>query len=159
LNAFVGNWSLSAVHRYQSGNPITPGCGQQMYNAGSARCNYVPGEPLYNPNWNPDDPTSPYINPKAFVQPANMTYGNLPAVLAQLRQPSQLNEDVAVSKMFRFGPQEVRRLEFRASAFNVANRHLLGGITTGATSATFGRITAPQSNQPRNVEASLRFTF
>jgi len=159
LNAFVGNWSVSAVHRYQSGNPLTPGCGQQMYNAGSARCNYVPGEPLKNPNWNPDDPTSPYINTKAFVQPANMVYGNLPAVLAHLRQPSQLNEDVAVSKSFRFGHQEVRRLEFRASAFNVANRHLLGGITTGATSATFGRITSPQSNQPRNVEASLRFTF
>ena len=159
LNAFLGNWSVSAVHRYQTGNPMTPGCGQQVYNAGSARCNFVPGEPLYNPNWNPDDPTSTYINPKAFVQPANMTYGNLPAVLAQLRQPSQLNEDVAVSKMFRFGHQEARSVEFRASAFNVANRHLLGGITTSATSSTFGRITNPQSNQPRNVEFNLRFTF
>src|SRR5215472_7348272 len=159
LNAFVGNWSVSGVQRYQSGTPLTPSCGQQLYNAGSARCNFVPDEPLYNPSWNPSDPASPYINPKAFVQPANLTYGNLPAVLAQLRQPSQLNEDLSVSKMFGFSRHEARRLEFRASAFNIANRHLLGGITTSATSATFGRITAPQSNQPRNVEFSLRFTF
>jgi len=70
-----------------------------------------------------------------------------------------LNEDLAVSKRFPFGNQEARSVEFRASAFNIANRHLLGGITTGATSATFGRITSPQSNQPRNVEFSLRLTF
>ncbi|MCX6626998.1 MAG: hypothetical protein NTW28_05140, partial [Candidatus Solibacter sp.] len=159
VNAFVGNWSVAGVHRYQTGNPLTPGCGQQMYNAGSARCSLVPGESLYNANWNPDDPTSQYINPKAFVQPANMVYGNMPAVLSQLRQPNQLNEDLAISKIFRLGRQEARRLEFRASAFNLANRHLLGGITTGVTSATFGRITSPQSNQPRNVEASLRFTY
>jgi hypothetical protein len=138
LNAFIGNWSVSGVQRYQSGTPLTPGCGQQLFNAGSARCSFVPGEPLYNPNFNPADPTSPYINPKAFVQP---------------------NEDLSVSKMFRFSRQETRRVEFRASAFNIANRHLLGGITTGATSATFGRITQPQSNQPRNVEFSLRLAF
>ena len=159
VNALVGNWSVSGVQRYQSGTPLTPSCGQQLFNAGSARCNFVAGEPLYNPNWNPDDPASPYINPKAFVQPANLTYGNMPAVLAQLRQPSQLNEDLSASKMFRFGRVESRSIEFRASAFNIANRHLLGGITTGATSATFGRITTPQSNQPRNVEFSLRFIF
>lgn len=159
VNAIIGNWSFSAVQRYQSGNPLTPSCGQQMYNAGSARCSYVPGQPLYNPNWNPDDPNSPYINPAAFVQPANLTFGNLPAVLAQLRQPTQLNEDISVNKRFRFGHVETRNVEFRASAFNIANRHLLGGITTGVTSATFGRITTPQSNQPRNVEFSLRLTF
>lgn len=159
LNTFVGNWNVSAVHRYQSGNPLTPTCGQQLYNAGSARCSFVLGQPLYNPNWDPNDPASPYINPKAFVQPANLTYGDVPAVLAQLRQPTQLNEDVAVSKTFPFGRQESRRLEIRASAFNIANRHLLGGITTSATSATFGRITTPQSNQPRNVEFSLRLTY
>ena len=147
------------MQRYQSGTPLTPGCGQQLFNAGVARCSFVPGEPLSNPNFNPADPTSPYINTKAFIQPANMVYGNVPAVLAQLRQPTQMNEDLSVSKMFRFGRQEARRIEFRSSAFNIANRHLLGGITTGATSATFGRVTQPQSNQPRNVEFSLRLAF
>jgi hypothetical protein len=59
-----------------------------------------------------------------------------------------------------FSFSEKRNLEFRASAFNVANRHLLGTFSsTSITSSTFGQFTNPQSNQPRNVEGSLRFRF
>ena len=58
---------------------------------------------------------------------------------------------------FRFG--EKKSLEFRGSAFNLANRHLLGSLTTGLTSATFGQFTNPQTNQPRNIEFNLRFTY
>ena len=50
------------------------------------------------PTSNPTDPTSPYLNRAAFVQPANFTYGNVPAVIPQLYQPNQLGEDVAASK-------------------------------------------------------------
>jgi hypothetical protein len=157
-NGIIGGWSVSAVHRYQSGTPLSVSSGQQMYGAGSARANFVPGEPLKNPNWNPDDPTSPYLNPKAFVQPPNMTFGNVPASLPWVRQPAQLNEDMAVSKSFQLGKED-RTLEFRASAFNFANRHLLGSLTTSVTSGTFGRFSSPQTNQPRNVEFSLRFVY
>lgn len=157
-NVIIGGWSASAVHRYQSGTPISVGSGQQMYGAGSARPSFVAGEVLKNPNWDHNDPASPYLNPKAFVQPANMTYGNVPANMPWVRQPAQFNEDVAVSKFFQLGKEE-RTLEFRASAFNFANRHLLGGLTTGVTSSTFGRFSSPQSNQPRNIEFSLRFAF
>jgi hypothetical protein len=87
-----------------------------------------------------------------------MTYGNVPSPLPWVRQPAQLNEDVAVSKYFPLGKEE-RTLEFRASAFNFANRHLLGSMTTGVTSSTFGRFSNPQTNQPRNVQFSLRFAF
>jgi hypothetical protein len=68
-----------------------------------------------------------------------------------------LSEDVALSKNFKFSEKKV--LEFRASAFNIANRHLLGSVTTSITSSSFGQFTAPQSNQPRNIEGSLRFRF
>ncbi|HEY2930322.1 MAG TPA: carboxypeptidase regulatory-like domain-containing protein [Acidobacteriota bacterium] len=158
LNGILGNWTISAVHRYQSGNPIGVGSSQNLFGAGNARPNVIAGEPLRNPNWNPDDPNSPYINPKAFVQPSNMVYGNAPARIPQLRTPRQLNEDVALSKTFYMG-KETRNLEFRASAFNIANRHLLGGLSTGVTSSTFGRFSNPQSNQPRNIQFALRFSF
>jgi hypothetical protein len=68
-----------------------------------------------------------------------------------------MDEDVALSKLFKI--TEKKSLEFRGSAFNVANRHLLGGLTTGITSSTFGQFTNPQSNQPRNIEGSLRFKW
>jgi hypothetical protein len=160
LNAFIGGWSVSAVHRYQSGTPISVGgCSQTMAGAGAARCNYVPGQPLLNPNFNPKDPSSPYLNRAAFAQPANFTYGNVPAVIPQLYQPSQLGEDVAASKSFKFGKSETNSIEFRASAFNVANRHLLGGLNTTITNSSFGTFSNPQSNLPRNLQFSLRVSF
>ena len=158
LNAMLGNWTISGVQRYQSGNPIGVGSSQNLFGAGNARPNYVLGEPLLNPSWNPDDPTSSYINPKAFIQPANMVYGTAAARISQLRTPLQLNEDVAMGKTFFLG-RERTNLEFRASAFNVANRHLLGGLSTNVTSNTYGRFSNPQANQPRNVQFSLRLSF
>ena len=93
------------------------------------------------------------------MQPANGVFGDVPAVLPWLRQPLQLSEDVAISKEFPVGHTEKKSFEFRASAFNIANRHLLGGLTTGITSAAYGQFSNPQSNQPRNIEFSLRFKY
>src|SRR5262249_59754296 len=97
-----------------------------MAGAGAARCNFVQGKPVYSPDFNPKDPNSRYLNRDAFIQPDHLTYGNVPAVIPQLYQPAQLGEDVAASKSFNFGRSEKNSVEFRASAFNVANRHLLG---------------------------------
>jgi hypothetical protein len=69
-----------------------------------------------------------------------------------------MNEDVAMGKTFFLG-RERTNLEFRASAFNVANRHLLGSLQTSVTSNTYGRFSNPQANQPRNVQFSLRLSF
>ena len=75
--------------------------------------------------------------------------------MPSLRNAWQLDEDVALSKDFRLG--EKRSMEFRGSAFNIANRHLLGGINSTVGNSAFGQFTNPQSNLPRNVEFSLRF--
>jgi hypothetical protein len=159
-NVILGNWSVSAVHRYQSGAPISVGgCSQTMAGAGAARCNYVAGQPLLNANWDPTNPNSPYLNRAAFVQPANFTYGNVPAVIPHLSQPNQLGEDVAASKNVHFGKSEKNIIEFRASAFNVANRHLLGGLNTSITASNFGTFNSPQSNLPRNLQFSIRVSF
>ena len=160
VNGVLGGWTISAVHRYQSGAPISVGgCSQQLYGAGNARCNYVPGVPLTNPNWDRTVQTSPFLNRAAFVQPANGVYGDVPGRIPTLYEPAQLNEDLAVSKNFPLGSVERRNIEFRASAFNVSNRHLLGGLTTGINSATFGTFSNPQANLPRNLQFSLRLSF
>ena len=159
VNAAFGNWRASAVQHYQSGNPIQVTSGQNLFGAGNARPSYVPGQPLLNPNFNSKDPNSRYLNPAAFVQPANGVFGDVPAYIPNLRQPIQLSEDVALSKDFPIGSKENRNFEFRASAFNIANRHLLGGLTNGVTSAVYGTFTNPQTNQPRNIEFSLRFRY
>jgi hypothetical protein len=157
LDAAVGGWKVAAVHHYQSGSPLGVTCGQNLFGAGAARCTYVTGQALYNPSWNPNDPNSSYINKAAFVQPANGVFGTTGAIIPGLRNPIQMDEDVALSKIFKAG--EKRSFEFRGSAFNLANRHLLGSLGTSITASTFGQFTNPQANLPRNVEFSLRFKF
>ena len=156
-DALLGGWTISAVHRYQSGTPLGVGCGQNLYGVGSARCNIVPGQPLLNPNWDRTDQFSTYLNPDAFFEPPNGVFGTMPVRMAQMRQPLQMNEDVALAKTFSF--TEETNLEFRASAFNVANRHLLGSLQTNTRSADFGQFRNPQSNLPRGVQFSLRLSF
>jgi hypothetical protein len=159
VSAALGNWRVSGVQHYQSGAPFGVSSGQNMFSAGVARPNYVSGQSLLNPNFNSKDPTSRYLNPAAFVQPLNGVFGDVPSVIPSLRQPLQLSEDVAVSKEFPVGGGDKRSFEFRASAFNVANRHLLGGLQMNITNASYGQFSNPQSNQPRNIEFSLRFKY
>ena len=160
MNGIFGNWNVSGVHRYQSGTSFgVGGCSQTMAGGGAARCSYVPGQVLMNPNFDPTDPNSPYLNRAAFVQPANFTFGDVPATISQIRQPNQLSEDLAASKNFNFGSSEKNIIEFRASAFNVGNRHLLGGLNTAINNSNFGTFSNPQSNLPRNLQFSLRVSF
>jgi hypothetical protein len=87
-----------------------------------------------------------------------MVYGNMASALPELRQPSQFNEDLAVSKTFFLGTESLP-LEFRAAAFNATNRHLLGGLQTNINSPQFGQFSNPQSNLPRSIQFSLRLSY
>ncbi len=160
-NAILGNWRFSGVSRYASGLPLRVTSGQNLFGAGGTpRASFVPGQPLKNPNFDssfPNKPNNPYINPAAFRRPANREFGDTPALIAQLRGTWTLSEDVAVLKNFYWG--EKRYFEFRASAFNVANRHKLGGIDQNLDSSTFGRINNPQVNSPREIQFGLKFYF
>ena len=73
VNAILGNWRISGVHRYVSGTALGVTSGQNFFGAGNnARASFVPGQPLKNPQFDPDDPGRyPYLNPAAFRRPAN----------------------------------------------------------------------------------------
>ena len=160
VNGLLGNWRVSGVHRYVSGRALSITSGQNFFGAGGqARPSFVPGQPLKNPQFDPDNPGKyPYINPAAFRRPANMEYGNTPRRISQLREPSLLSEDFSLLKNIGLG-SEKRLLEFRVAAFNVFNRHRLGGITTNFDSATFGMITNPQTIGAREIQFGLRLSF
>jgi len=170
LEAAIGNWKVSGIHTYVSGTPLWISCNQQLFGAGqNQRCSFAAGVstgqiPLINPAWtwsHDNIGTSalgriPYLNPAAFVLPANMTYGDTPRQMSYLRTPWTVNEDIAILKIFNL--TEKARMEIRASASNALNRVLFGGPNTTQNSADFGRITA-QGNSPRNVQLGARFSF
>ena len=158
VDAIAGGWKLSGVQQYQSGAPFGVSCSQNLYGAGVARCELNPGVPLINPNWQPSNPSSPYLNKAAFSTPANGVFGDVGAIVPGLRNPWQLNENLALSKIFKLG-SEKKTLELRGSASNISNRHFLTGINTTLTSSAFGTFSNPQAELPRNIEFSLRFRF
>ena len=163
-DALLGGWRISAILRYQSGGPLGIASNQNLFGAGNPRASFALGAgstiPLINPDWNSSNAVAanvPELNKAAFVFPANMTYGNTPIRIAQLRGPKTINEDIALLKNVNL--TEKRYFEFRLSAFNALNRHIFPGPDTNMASPTFGFITSPQTNSPRNVQLGMRFYF
>ena len=168
LNAVIGNWKVSAIHTYVSGTPFVISCNQNFYGAGSAaRCSFAPGVstgsiPLINPAWSSDKNVAfavPYLNPAAFVVPANMVYGDTPRRMSYLRSPWTVQEDMSILK--NFNVTEKVRLEVRGSAQNALNRALLAGPDTNMSLniVTRGKITTAQGNSPRNIQLGARISF
>jgi hypothetical protein len=124
---------------------------------GTIRANTVSGQPLKNPAYSGDPNTAPYINRAAFSRPPNFTFGTSGLNLPGLRSPALITEDVTLGKDFRL-LSEGRRLEFKASAFNIGNRVQFGGINTGVENPTFGIISS-QANRAREIQLNLRLVF
>ena len=142
----LGGWYVSTILSYKSGTPTTVygPCGGTAgdvlfggcHFTGIARVNVVPGVSETNKsNFNPS--TTPFWNPAAFTIPDPLTFGNEPRSLAGARTFGGRNEDVTLGKKTRlFG--EKASVDFRASFFNIFNRHIFcaGGILTQGTPFT-----------------------
>ena len=76
--------------------------------------------------------------------------------MAGLRGPGTMNFDVSVFKNFPI--HERLSLQFRAEAFNVANRAEFGLPNTSIGSPAAGVITS-QANSPRDIQFALKLLF
>jgi hypothetical protein len=180
LDAAFGGWKVSAIQTYVSGLPLTLVASQNMYGAAgvipvsdgtatlagtvTTRGSLAPGAgtmiPLINPQWSSSSTVAysvSYLNPAAFVYPANGVYGNAPSRMPWVRGAKIINEDIAILKSFHL--TEKRYAEFRASASNAPNRVVLASPDTNMTRPTFGKITQPQGNSPRSVQLGLKVYF
>jgi len=95
--------------------------------------------------------------PTAFIQQQNNTLRTLGVRFPTLRPPKVPNADLSIFKAFTL--RERMRLQFRAEAFNATNSPQLGLPSTSLTSTTAGVVTLTQSNDPRNIQLSLRLLF
>jgi hypothetical protein len=156
---FVGGWAVSGIYTFDSGRPLTVSATNYSYSfdGGSFRPNAtgisdkVVGGPQLKLG-------GQYFNASAFAQPANYTFGTASRHLADINSPYAWNLDAMVEKDTHLRENYV--VTFRAEAFNTLNNVIFSGPTTSVSSATFGTMaTLSQSNTPRNVQVSLRFTF
>jgi carboxypeptidase family protein len=117
LRQFGSGWQLNTIISIQSGRPIpiansTDTSDRFYFNQ---RPNLVPGVNPILPHWTP---STGYLNPLAFVQPAFGSFGNLGR--NSIYGPGLTNVDFSVSKNTRL--TERINLQLRAEFFNLFNR-------------------------------------
>ena len=159
-------WQLNSIITVQSGRPIgivTSNDTSGTFNF-HQRPNVVPGVNPVLPNWTP---ATGYLNPAAFAQPADGTFGNLGR--NQVFGPGFWNVDFSTSKTFEW--RDRLKLQFRTEFFNIFNHpnFALPSNTVNPGNGPAGLITqtpdVAQGNPglggggPRVLQFGLRLQF
>jgi len=158
LRAILGDWQLSPIVRWQSGNrsTVTTGVDNALTGLGNQRAVQILDDP-----YGSGGPTA-YLNRAAFTSPAAGTYSTLAPFT--IVNPNNLQNDFALTRTFKIaGAQSV---QFRWEVFNVINHVNLGsvpagtntaGLVTALNSASFGQIQT--AGDPRIMQFALKFTY
>jgi hypothetical protein len=141
LNGAFGNWQLSGIYTYRSGEFL-------RFNAAE-----VVGDVMID-NPGPQG----WFNTDAFrVLPAFTPRTN-PYQYDGATGPIMWNVDATVSKIFPI--KERYRLEFRMEAYNLTNSLMWANPNMTVGNALFGRSTAQaQGNRGREMQYTLRLQF
>jgi hypothetical protein len=169
LSWIVRDWTLGGNLQYGSGPPLQVPSAQSNLNSylfqGSSFANRVPGQNLYTVDLNCHcfDPNKTFVlNPNAWTDPAPGQWGASPAYYSDYRAQRRPRENANFGRTFRV--KERYMFSIRMEFSNIFNRGFWGdpsgtsltnaqlkqvyftsGVTTGNTSAGFGRVvtTAP----------------
>lgn len=155
---FVRGWSLSGVHRYQSGNPLPISMQNTLpiFNR-VLRPNRVSGQAAatgislgsFDPN------QDRVINPAAFTAAAPFSFGDSAPYLQDLRNFSVLSEDFTAMKATPI--TERVTTELVAQFINAFNRHRFSEVDGNFSNPSFGRIRS--ASFPRFIQLALRLRF
>lgn len=156
VNRFIGGWQLNTINQWHTGTPLTIS-GANNYAA--SRPNFIPGVnvKLSHPS------ITEWFNTKAFINPPNYTFGNVPRTLPNVRGPSAFNSDISLVKTTTL--TERLQSELRIEAFNALNHPVFGlpdmAFSPGSDgmnqSGTFGTITA--ATDGRELQFALKLLF
>ena len=150
LRLLAGGWRISGIVRLLSGQYLTIASGRD--NALTGDSDRRPNQVLANP-YTPEKTLAQYLNPAAFAQPDNGTYGNLGR--NNIQGPGSIRIDMGLTRRFQL--RESHSLEFRAEAFNMPNHLNPSNPNVTFTNANFGRILG--SGDPRIMQVALKYVF
>jgi hypothetical protein len=162
-NLLAGGWLVGAIVDYQSGDPIGAVGAQNYYPGWSAVwANLAPNASFKNTFRkidliNPADPSSLFVNPAIFSNPADGQLGNSPPVYSSWHSWGYNDEDASLLKRFGFRDNRYG-LILRAEFFNVLNRHYWASPNLTLGSAYFGHVTDTTGN-PRQGQLGARFEW
>lgn len=158
----LGDWTISGIHRYQSGFPLQLSMNNLLpiFNR-VLRPDLVagtnPASGLSNGEFDPGR-NHRITNPQAFASPVVggvFRLGSLGPTRGDLRQFPVLQEDFTVTK--RFALKERFRFEIQAQMFNAFNRHRFVNFEPNFSSPNFGATRG--TNLPRFVQLGAKVTF
>jgi hypothetical protein len=148
VDALLGNWQIAPLVRYQSGSrvSVTTGIDNALTGMGGQRAVQILDDPYG------DKTVNNYLNRAAFSSPEPGTYSALkPNTIVG---PSQLQNDLAITRSFRFAERQV---QFRWEVFNVLNRANFNAPIAALNSTQFGRIIT--AGAPRIMQFAVKYDF
>ncbi len=148
ISHIVGGWDLSAEGFVQSGLPLQWSGGGYSLSGNPALSS---GQSLSH--W--FDTTTGAGNMWVALPAGSLRV--IPLVSQNIRTPTMPQFSGGLARSFQI--HEHHKLQFRAFAFNFANTPVFGAPNTDPASSLFGRVTLTQTNLPRLVDLSLRYSF
>jgi hypothetical protein len=167
----LGNWWVSGGGTYTSGQPLP-----LSTSVGTPSVLFAgPNRPIVSTyeGWRAptkggsfDPSVDRFTQPASFfpvqagLYPGTTQYfGNMTRYNPKFRQFANLNENASIAKSFQF--TEKARLDLRAEAFNMFNRHRFGTGSLQIQSSQFGLLTSSGDllNTPRQLQLALKLYF
>jgi len=154
LHYVLGNWQLSGIFTYQSGQPL------DITSSSAASLN-TPGN-TQRPNMTGDSsiigeygPGKYYFDTTVFVAPPANTFGSRTRNMGDVRGPRFTNLDLSVVKQFALGGS--RSAEIRMDVWNLPNTTHMNNPNVSFGTAQFGQVTSAYNE--RQLRFSARFLF
>jgi hypothetical protein len=167
-NLIVGNWTISSVQQYRSGQLVlvqapanTIGTGvlfTQFKKANVGTGPIMTG--IDRTTLDPNNPATRWFNAAAFTTPGQFELGNASQYFGDFRNPPLMQENVSIGKRMKFPIHADRTIDvvYRADAFNIFNRTNFGNVVGVIGNANFGRPTGPQIGA-RLITMGVRVDF
>ena len=159
INRITGNWQLSMILRYETGNYLTVVTGRDnALNGISGQFGPLQRPIQVLPNIYAADPSAQqYLNPAAFVLPAAGTLS--PMRPLSVLAPGQTVLDMGLSRYFTI--HEAQRVQFKWEVFNVPNHANLPPPQLSMAVGTFGTMQGQGASAtgPRIMQLALKYEF
>ena len=165
LDLVAGGWTLGGIESYSTGYPLfvtesnwTSGIFAGAATGAQNRPNMVPGVSISGFHGGKYIfGQSRKVNPAAFTQAPNYTFGNAPRLLGGARNFAHKEEDLQMGKAFPLITEKLL-LNFRFDAFNLFNRHSYGCLDNIVGDPGFGEFTCgtgPNAEVNNNISTAI----
>lgn len=157
-SALIGDWKLSGIFQYTSGNPVGwPNMKNSCNNDWKATAN---GGTQSEDRWFNNDKGQTIDGekrPSCFAFFQSYTLRTIPDRFPDIRHHRRPQLNIALNKSINFS--ETKRLQFSFNVFNATNTPIRLSPSTDYNTADFGKLPKRQSNFPRQMQMGLKFHF